>query len=1084
MYRMRMAIAKKLHSGVLVLALAGASAAVSAKTEYIPTESESGAEELVVTEETEPAATAVGQTPALAATPRHGTARAATAAVTRAARSSGRGVKSLASVADLAGDYIMTYASVDTTLYDGGSMVTLTAVAGTDSIRIADILTDGTSIAALVDLASMTVTIPSQLMGYDDTYGYFDFAACGSDGSPDRSTPVTGTIADDGKITLNSAWGAYVNSGSFADEWFGIYDNTIIEKANATLTCDVYISKGDSVQTRVFNVAVEQTASNKIEVRNFCNYGSTVVITLRSDSTATIEQQYLYTNVYGDWYSYSASYTSSYTVASWSNTITCYQAADARTVSWGPWLPMHPSSGFYIYASNVPLNGKLETTFDLSYPTYDALSLTGSGTAESPYLVASVDDWSTLATYIADSGDDMTGQYVKLTADLDFDGATIKPLGYDRTAFFNGDLDGGGHTITGFVYQADAKYSGALAPVTGDSACIHDITLDGTVTNSGNLYTGGVVGHFCGKMMYNVTNKSSYTGTGSQCGGFVGMAEDGSVFLNCVNEGSVTSSKAYTGGFAGFCGQGCYFESCGNRGDVTYTGTNAACYAGGFIGLGEGATLIDCFNEGNVSAQYSTVGYMAGLFSYVRGNSADEPFTFKGCRNSGSVTGYSNVGGLICYGNSSAACVMDSCYNTGDITATYTGVSGKSTGGLSAVYFKGSTYRDCWNSGNVTSYGTYYLGGLFGRRFSDATADLPVTITGCHNSGAVTGGSYYVGGIVGYITQHVNIDSCYNTGDVTGASEAIGGIAGYTEGYGTSPITSSWNSGAVEAGDSYAGGLIGYGASTNDVTRCFNVGPVTAGASCAGGLAGYSPAAFTDVYNAGDVTAADYVGGLIGLATADSTTIATAYSTGKITATSDTARRANTVASAASGVTGAYYLAANAIDGQDTIGEALSRAQLAALELDGWTSGDSCTYPILCDADHAKVHAAAIITAEGDTYDNVTQDFSVGAPDGLTWAASTDKLTIDGNKATFTGSFHGTLTLTATCGQATATTELTCLVGEDRVAQTASDTGRVAVARKHYTTSGVEVAAPGDNQIYIVVTTYDDGSSAASKQAM
>jgi len=84
-------------------------------------------------------------------------------------------------------------------------------------------------------------------------------------------------------------------------------------------------------------------------------------------------------------------------------------------------------------------------------------------------------------------------------------------------------------------------------------------------------------------------------------------------------------------------------------------------------------------------------------------------------------------------------------------------------------------------------------------------------ISNCHaTSGTVTGNSN-VGGLVGYLYGYASITNSYsNVDNVTGSSYFIGGLAGYIE---NSTILNSYSTGSVVS-TSYRGGLVGPGLGT------------------------------------------------------------------------------------------------------------------------------------------------------------------------------------------------------------------------------------------------------------------------------
>ena len=740
----------------------------------------------------------------------------------------------------------------------------------------------------------------------------------------------------------------------------------------------------------------------------------------------------------------------------------------------------------------------------------NALAITGNGTADSPYTVSTATQWNELAAYLQDSTASTTDTYIKLTTSIDFDGSSITPLGYGRTAAFDGDLDGGGYAISGFNNTADADYYGAIAIETGTNASIHDLTVTGTLT-SGYAYTAGVAGKLAGQMA-RVTGNVAIISTGNYTAGLVAYASEGCTLDSCVNQGDITSTGTYTAGVVSLNLAGVTYNSCANTGAITYNGSTNYSYTAGVVSCAYGCTLTGCSNSGNILVSDSTRGLAAGIMAYPYSTSSSvQSFTLTGCANFADVTAGYAVAGIMSNNtsNSYSKVTMDGCYNTGDITAKYAATKSNCyTAGVAAVYFHNSTYTGCWNSGTITSAAPYAVAGVLGNSKGGSETECAY-ITGCYNTGDVVSDVQYAAGIAGYVGGYTYIDSCYNTGNITG-SKYTGGIVGRLA-LSTASITRCFNAGDVTVSVNYAGGIVGQSNFRALISQCFNVGNVATtctiqGAAEAtsgfavGGIGGIAGAEIVDVYNAGTITGVSRVGGIVGSATKSSTsytTVTNAYSTGIIDAPSDTC--GNIVGSSvfndqvwtdSSAIMNAYFLTANdAVSPKltrDTSSVGLTYAELGALDLgESWTAGDDYTYPRLtafADNDYALAHAAAVIPAEGDSYSSITQDFFVGTPDGVTWSTDNPDVTIDGNNVAFGQSFTGTLTMTATAGTVKVATSLACdveVAGIDAVAAVAPE----VVATAYYTASGVRVSEPtgASPAVYIVVRTHADGSTTAAK---
>ena len=721
------------------------------------------------------------------------------------------------------------------------------------------------------------------------------------------------------------------------------------------------------------------------------------------------------------------------------------------------------------------------------------LSLEGDGTADSPYLIYTPSDWNTLADYISTCTDDLSGQYVKLVNDIDFSSTTISPISADRLTLFNGDFDGNGKTISGFTKAADASYFGGLFVATGADACLHDFTAQGTVT-AAYTYAGGVVGDLSGSIS-NVTSKVTITSTKSYAAGLVARAYSGASLTNCYNAGTVKSSATYVAGLVAYSETGVRYENCANTGTVTYTGSTAKSYTAGLIALCYPDTIIGCYNEGTISC---SGGGAAGLIAIANSASGGDYYYIEDCYNTADISSLYDNSGLIMSFNTSGYTKMhmEGCYNIGDVTTTYTATKSSTyTTGVTNNYSKNSIIRNCWNSGTITSTTPVYCGGVIGYYKGTPTADEPASIVGCYNTGNVVASGNQGGGIIAYATGYTTLDSCWNTGTITGGF-GLGGIAGCLATV-NSVIQNCWNAGTVTSTTYRAGGIIGYNSTQSTVTNCFNVADITASYG-AGGIAGQGAAKFTNVYNTGNITASYRSAGIVGYPVKNTTCIYNSYSSGKVEAGDSCGMiigihmaQGNNLWDTGNEVTGTYYLSELELsDRVDTVGTAVTRAQLAALDLgDGWTAGDNYTYPrvtTLADNDYAKAHAAAVIPdVDTDTYTAMTGVFYLGAPDGVTWAADNSVISFNGQMGYFNSDYEGgTITLTATSGEVSVSTELTygTTVGVNDIS---ADKTREVVSEQFYTISGIQVAEPstGSKAIYIVRRVYNDGTVETLKEA-
>ncbi len=725
------------------------------------------------------------------------------------------------------------------------------------------------------------------------------------------------------------------------------------------------------------------------------------------------------------------------------------------------------------------------------------LQLSGDGSKESPYLISNANEWLTFANYMTDCDESFAGQYVKVTADIDFTGVDFKPIGNKATSL-QADFDGAGHTVKGITYTPADTYEGAFATV-GADAVVHDLTVGGTIT-SAKSYTAGFVGAAYGTFR-NCVNAINVTSTATYSAGFVANAYGTAKFEDCINQGNVSSSNTYIGGFASNVVKGASFLRCANVGSVSNTGSGS--YTAGFAANSTAANYIGVYNIGEINiTNPDKVQYVGGLIGKLTGGTADV-VTMTNCYNTADIEATGVIAGL--FGTTSSANFilhMDSCYNTGNIhSVTSTSIKSGAAGGIAGFFPSNSTYANCWNSGNVTSDKNQYAGGLVAKNSSSGTATRLTTIKNCHNTGNVVANGSHGAGIAAYIADYTTIDSCYNTGNVSGSNRIAGLVAVPVGAHDV--ISNCYNSGDVTAATTRAGGLQSYGVATATFTNCFNTGSIssqsttsgtaeTAGAYI-GGLAGTSGATFIRCYNAGKVNGVTNVGGLSGATSAGKTAFRNCYNAGEVVAPDN----------ACGGIIGVDPTATtnwkdgNACDStyyvtdygtySYTLGTAVTTLELCSTDLgEGYTILGDYTLPVLngfANCDVAKLYAAAVAVQPGDVYANVTKGFNVGTEGGVAWTATpASAATIKGNNVLFESPYTGELTLTANLGELTRTLTLNCegaiSTGVDNVTAT-----KQVQSVTYYNTAGQASTKPFPG-VNIAVTRYTDGTTSTTKQVV
>ena len=240
---------------------------------------------------------------------------------------------------------------------------------------------------------------------------------------------------------------------------------------------------------------------------------------------------------------------------------------------------------------------------------------TGDGSEGNPYKIATGAQLAGLAQKvndpIADPANTYSGKYFKLTADIDLASHEWTPIGRMKADLvhttFDGNFDGGGHTISNLFIANSSDFSVGLFGFI-NNATISTLNVSGSITIS-KASLGGIAGacNYRSIIEYCSSSVDITASEGVYFGGIVGTMNDGTIQY-CYNTGNITSrsssSYSYLGGIAGQVGPatiiGCY-----NTGTVQAAGTGTGTqYAGGIVG--SGGNINFSYNVGKVSANDST----------------------------------------------------------------------------------------------------------------------------------------------------------------------------------------------------------------------------------------------------------------------------------------------------------------------------------------------------------------------------------------------------------------------------------------------------------------------------------------------
>lgn len=356
--------------------------------------------------------------------------------------------------------------------------------------------------------------------------------------------------------------------------------------------------------------------------------------------------------------------------------------------------------------------------------------LKGSGTQGDPYIISTAADFEAMAKN-CNADHKGTGEYFKMTNDIDFGGSADKPvqlpaIGKDGNAQiakiaygFDGTFDGYNHTISGIYHtesdnNAAGKYN-ALFGCIDKNGVVKNIVFGENNHITSYNYVGTIASLNMGTIQECVNN-ADITATGFAAGGICGYMVNGyGTIRNCDNYGNV-KAMTYAAGICGGSQSGksittynYLIENCLNSGKLSTTnGVGSAGIAGSYSGA-----VKYCNNNGNVDDTQGTAKskqYTAGIVSC-----ASYAVDIESCGNRGAISGVKNVGGII--GNvmkgDEAATVIKSCVNGGSVSGQDLYVAGIAANSARAEGLV--SVESCTNAGEVTSTGTTeFIGNLRG----------------------------------------------------------------------------------------------------------------------------------------------------------------------------------------------------------------------------------------------------------------------------------------------------------------------------------------------------------------------------------
>ena len=265
----------------------------------------------------------------------------------------------------------------------------------------------------------------------------------------------------------------------------------------------------------------------------------------------------------------------------------------------------------------------LTMVFSLMPAALAADTLSGSGTEDDPYLLATAADLKAFRDMA--NAEASSKLCATLTADIDLGGEAWTPFepssGYVTEAYA-GTFDGANHTIKGLsVNSTSSKGAGLFGTVCG--ATIKNLKVEGNVSASNSAFVGGIVGRtqtsatidscsFAGTVTS--TKKS---GSSNATAGIVGKVNKGPVTItNCANTATVNGNGNIAAGILGYGGSNkVTIENCYNTGAIS-----GRWYASGICGSDTlpASKITNCYNSGTITATNGG-SYYAGITANFKG---------------------------------------------------------------------------------------------------------------------------------------------------------------------------------------------------------------------------------------------------------------------------------------------------------------------------------------------------------------------------------------------------------------------------------------------------------------------------------
>lgn len=489
---------------------------------------------------------------------------------------------------------------------------------------------------------------------------------------------------------------------------------------------------------------------------------------------------------------------------------------------------------------------------------------------------------------------------------VDADGnSTYNTIGRGKKAF-TGTFDGDGHTIVGLQAEggifgkldsgavvkniniASSVFTGSTRDSVGAVAAENNGGSISGISGYGNTIkgSGGSIGGLVGKNYGGISNSNDHStviaGADTVAGGIAGVngtkAGIGGTIDNVQSNSAVTTGglteNQYADNLGGIVGKNELSLNTYNINNVSAHGvtgkTGNTKTSGGIVGINEGI-ISNAYNESIIHGS-ENIGGVAGKNVTQAANS--NMAKLNDVANAAEIigdAGSQNIGGLV-------GMQEHATTNQGRNTGAITGCT--NVGGMVGYNKVDSYLKNLENSPQATITGITYVGGIVGVNEGEISADNQLNLV---NSGKINGWEN-VGGIAGKNSGTIdNVNSNINlyvideatrdalkggTAGIADSAQFFGGVTGENVGI----ITNATNRARVDAAQaSYVGGIVGRNTGEGKLLGSSNEGFVI-GKNYVGGVIGKNEVAITgtadqsvSIVNSGTVIAlAGGAGGIIG----------------------------------------------------------------------------------------------------------------------------------------------------------------------------------------------------------------------------